>query len=82
MPGKLYNGTSDVPNDPQLARAYCEGRKAAVDAWPSAPTNPHSIASPVRTAWIAGVASFAGTSTGTSVMARDCCDILGTIAED
>lgn len=37
MSGKLVMGTSDVPNDPKLAVAYCEGR-AAAKAGVTAPT--------------------------------------------
>jgi len=81
MAGKLYDGTIENPNDPQIARAYCDGRRAQYDAWPEAAVNPHSIASPVKAAWTAGAASFVGSSTGTAAMARDNCDILGTVVE-
>ena len=73
MSGKLCWGTTNatvVPKDADLARAYCEGRKAAVDS-ELVTANPHTAGTPEYIAWDDGWDSYnAGVG---SALPRDCC---------
>jgi hypothetical protein len=69
MPGKLNFGDFPNPNDPMLAKAYCEGRRASA-AGVLIGSNPHPANSPANAAWARGHASYESTGT---VTGRDCC---------
>jgi hypothetical protein len=69
MAGKRNFGDFANPNDPMLAKAYCEGRKASI-AGAAIGTNPHPANSPANLAWARGHASYESTGT---VTGRDCC---------
>ena len=55
MAGKQCDGTSNVPHNHKLTRAFCEGRAAR--AAEVSPTNPHPAGSDDAAAWDRGVAS-------------------------
>lgn len=75
MAGKMCMGNIDVPNNPILSRAYCEGRRLKADAYPGAWKNPHPEGSPANLAAKRGGDSW-DSPTG-DVSPRDCCDIRG-----
>lgn len=72
MAGKLCYGQSnaEVPHNPILSTAYCEGRAAAV-AGELVTANPHTAGTPEYIAWDNGWDSYNG-GVG-SPLARDCC---------
>ena len=70
MAGKQCMGTTDVPNDPALSKAYCEGRSASVAGTLKA-NNPHPSGSANADAWDLGHDSYV--SGGLTPGARDCC---------
>jgi PKD repeat protein len=65
MAGKIDWGDFPNPNDPMLAKAYCEGRTTAVKGGATS-ANPHGSTTPAGLAWLRGFASYeaAGTITG------------------
>lgn len=74
MPGKLCNGTATDSPKLKESKAYCEGRKAAIDG-DALGDNPHPVGESDHDAWDAGHASYAG-GVGTA-LPRDCCADLG-----
>ncbi len=76
MPGRLNYDTVQTA-DPNIAKAYCAGRKAQIDEYPSVPSNPFPSGSVAYTAFAAGVASYNGAAP-TNYSAVDCCAERGT----
>ena len=76
--GKMCMGNNDVPQDPALSRAYCEGRTAHIASWPGPAQNPHPEGTPAREAWRRGFDSWDSPSGDPSQ--RDCCAELGNTA--
>ena len=74
MPGKQYAGTTSTAKDKE-ARAYCEGRKVAIDGGLIG-ANPHPVGSDDHDAWDAGFASVGGGAAWN----RDNCPDLGSDA--
>lgn len=77
MPGKRCAGTIDLA-DKRLSRCYCEGRKAKMDAWPGAWSNPYPDPSPERDAFARGADSWDSPTGGESP--QDCCAERGNTA--
>ena len=73
MAGKICNGTTAVPTDPKESRAYCEGRRAAIDGVDVA-DNPLPAGSPSSLAWVRGWGSVGGGDE----WPRDCCADRGS----
>jgi hypothetical protein len=71
MAGKMCDGTIEVPSNPILSRAYCEGRNVATNGG-ALTDNPHDgDGTPEETAWDTGFNSYNG-GVGTA-LAQDCC---------
>ena len=73
MAGKLCNGVSGYSAGELMnSKAYCEGRKAKYDNWPSAATNPHLSGSETNVCWEAGYDSVSNPG-DPAEPGRDCC---------
>ena len=73
MAGKMCSGTNVVPSDPKESKAYCEGRRAAIDG-ALIGDNPLPSGSPSAIAWGLGFQSVGGGA----ALPRDCCADLGS----
>lgn len=76
MAGKLCMGSIEVPSNPILSVAYCEGYKARTLS--ATPTNPHTSGTPEADAWDRGVAAKAGEAA--TDVDRACCAPCGAAA--
>jgi ribosome modulation factor len=71
MPKFGYTGMENAGNDPLLARAYCEGRRASV-AGSLITTCPHAAGTAEYTAWRSGWYTYAASGT---IVEQDGCDL-------
>jgi hypothetical protein len=74
MAGKLtrFEFPADPPLDPEIAYAYCDGRRAAASGLPGS-VNPHGQADePLAVVWGQGYRSWAADPTGLATV-RDFC---------
>jgi hypothetical protein len=75
MSGSLNMGNLAVPNDPMLAKAFCEGRRAKY-AGALSTANPHGATTPAGEAWARGWGSY---TAGGTLKPRDCCADLPSV---